>query len=125
MQRSTAPLVGTRSGCLTLIRLKKNQSQKRAIPRTSAYARSMRSRAAAAGATVVAELTCASSVPGISSAMMSRVFARLPELVNGNADLVRRGRFLTATFLVTSGETQYLVRVVEGRIARVERGPFL
>ena len=57
--------------------------------------------------------------------MMSRVFERLPELVNGNADLVRRGRFLTATFLVTSGETHYLVRVADGRIDRVERGPFL
>ena len=57
--------------------------------------------------------------------MMSRVFERLPELVNSNADLVRRGRFLTVTFLITSGETHYLVRVVEGRIDRVERGPFL
>jgi pimeloyl-ACP methyl ester carboxylesterase len=57
--------------------------------------------------------------------MMALVFERLPELVNANADLVRRGRFLTVTFLVTSGATQYLVRVVEGRIERVERGPFL
>src|SRR5437016_12443750 len=57
--------------------------------------------------------------------MMSSVFERLPELVNDDADLVRRGRFLTVTFLVTSGATQYLVRVVEGRIAAVERGPFL
>jgi pimeloyl-ACP methyl ester carboxylesterase len=56
---------------------------------------------------------------------MTRMFERLPELVNGNADLVRRGRFFTATFLVQSDETQYLVRVVEGRIERVERGPFL
>src|SRR5262245_61686038 len=57
--------------------------------------------------------------------MMARVFERLPDLVNVDADLVRRRRFLTVTFLVASGETQYLVRVVEGRIARVERGPFL
>jgi pimeloyl-ACP methyl ester carboxylesterase len=57
--------------------------------------------------------------------MMTAVFERLPELVNANADLVRRGRFLTVTFLVTSGETHYLVRVVEGRVERVERGPFL
>jgi len=57
--------------------------------------------------------------------MMAPVFDRLPGLVNANADLVRRGRFLTVTFLVTSGETQYLVRVVEGRIDRMERGPFL
>jgi len=57
--------------------------------------------------------------------MMALVFERLPELVNANAALVRRGRFLTATFLVESGATQYLVRVVEGRVERVERGPFL
>jgi len=49
--------------------------------------------------------------------MMSSVFERLPELVNDDADLVRRGRFLTVTFLVTSGATQYLVGVVERRIA--------
>ena len=53
------------------------------------------------------------------------MFERLPELVNANAGLVRRGRFLTLTFLVQRGDTQYLVRVVEGRIERVERGPFL
>jgi pimeloyl-ACP methyl ester carboxylesterase len=57
--------------------------------------------------------------------MMALMFERLPELVNANADLVRRGRFLTVTFLVTSGDTHYLVRVVEGRVEKVERGPFL
>jgi pimeloyl-ACP methyl ester carboxylesterase len=57
--------------------------------------------------------------------MMAPMFERLPELVNANAGLVRRGRFLTVTFLVQRGATQYLVRVVEGRIERVERGPFL
>ena len=57
--------------------------------------------------------------------MMTPVFERLPDLVNANADLVRRGRFFAATFLVQRGETPYLVRVVEGRVERVERGPFL
>jgi hypothetical protein len=49
----------------------------------------------------------------------------LPRLVNNDAGLVRRGRYLTATFLVEAGETEFLVRVVEGRLASVERGPFL
>ena len=49
----------------------------------------------------------------------------LPDLVNGDAGLVRRGRYLTATFLVEIGEREFLVRVVEGRVAAVERGPFL
>ena len=57
--------------------------------------------------------------------MMARVFERLPELVNARADLVRRGRFLTVTFLLTSGDTPFLVHVVEGRVTSVERGPFL
>ena len=57
--------------------------------------------------------------------MMTLVFERLLDLVNADADLVRRGGFFTATFLVQRGETPYLVRVVEGRIERVERGPFL
>ncbi|HYE90129.1 MAG TPA: alpha/beta fold hydrolase, partial [Terriglobales bacterium] len=53
------------------------------------------------------------------------MFERLPDLVNANADLVRRGRFCTASFLLQSDDTQYLVRVNEGRVERVERGPFL
>ena len=49
----------------------------------------------------------------------------LPDLVNNDAGLVRRGRHLTDTFLVEAGDTEFLVRVVEGRLASVERGPFL
>lgn len=49
----------------------------------------------------------------------------LPQMVNADAGLVRRGRYLTATFLVEAGDTEFLVRVAEGRIAAVERGPFL
>ena len=47
----------------------------------------------------------------------------LPELVNGDAALVRRGRFLTTTFLVAVGEVGWLVRVREGRIETVTRAP--
>jgi hypothetical protein len=49
----------------------------------------------------------------------------LPELVNGDPVLVRRGRFLSTRFLVEVGENEYLVDVREGRIDRVERGPFV
>jgi hypothetical protein len=49
----------------------------------------------------------------------------LPDLVNGDPALVRRGRYLTDTFLVESGGAEFLVRVAEGRIAAVEPGPFL
>lgn len=48
---------------------------------------------------------------------------RLPELVNGDAGLVRRGRFLSISFLVGVGPDSWLVRVDEGRIAAVTRAP--
>jgi hypothetical protein len=61
--------------------------------------------------------------------MIARVTApeieALPALVDADPGLVRRGRFLSVTFLLGVGDTSYLVRVAEGRIARVERGPFL
>ena len=50
---------------------------------------------------------------------------QLAERVNGNAELVRRGRFLTTDFLVEVGDQGYLVRVAEGRIAEVIKGPFV
>ncbi|HET9490000.1 MAG TPA: hypothetical protein VFR64_09650 [Methylomirabilota bacterium] len=56
---------------------------------------------------------------------MGAVLEGLAELVNGNEALVRRGRYLTTTFLVETGDTAWLVTVIEGRIARLERGPFL
>src|ERR1700675_3674904 len=57
--------------------------------------------------------------------MMSAVFERLAELVKGDETLVRRGRFLTTTFLLEADDAAWLIRVVEGRIERGERGPFL
>jgi len=50
---------------------------------------------------------------------------RLPELVNGDPVLVRRGRFLSTRFLVGVGEIEYLVDIREGRVENVERGPFV
>ncbi len=47
----------------------------------------------------------------------------LAELVNEDAALVRRGRFLDVDFLLEVGETPYLVRIREGRVAGVETGP--
>jgi hypothetical protein len=48
---------------------------------------------------------------------------RLFELVNADAALVRRGRFLTTDFLVEVGDEAFLVSVEEGRIVAVTRGP--
>jgi hypothetical protein len=57
--------------------------------------------------------------------MMRAVLERLADLVNADASLVRRGRYCSTTFLVETGATAWLVTVHEGRLTRVERGPFL
>lgn len=50
---------------------------------------------------------------------------RLPELVNGDAALVRRGRLVSLTMLVGVGEQDYYVAVEAGRIAALAHGPLL
>jgi hypothetical protein len=49
----------------------------------------------------------------------------LRERVNGDAGLVRRGRYLTTTFLLEVGETPWLIAIFEGRIVSVTQGPFV
>jgi hypothetical protein len=49
----------------------------------------------------------------------------LKERVNGDVGLVRRGRLLTTTFLLQSGDTSWLISIFEGRIVSVNRGPFV
>jgi len=49
---------------------------------------------------------------------------QLPQRVNADERLVWRGRFLSTTFMVESDDDMYLVKVSEGRIASVTRGPF-
>jgi hypothetical protein len=50
---------------------------------------------------------------------------RLPELVNSDAALVRRGRFLTGAFMIEVGTEQYLIQICSGVIKRIEKGPFV
>ena len=56
---------------------------------------------------------------------MNGLIEQLPDLVNADESLVRRGRFLATRFLLEVGETQWLIEVRGGRIASVERGPFV
>jgi hypothetical protein len=49
----------------------------------------------------------------------------LKERVNEDAGLVRRGRDLTTTFLLQSGDTSWLVSIFEGKVVAVTRGPFV
>jgi hypothetical protein len=45
--------------------------------------------------------------------------------VNGDEGLVRRGRYLTTTFLLEVGPTAWLISIFEGRIVSVTPGPFV
>jgi len=45
--------------------------------------------------------------------------------VNDDEALVRRGRFLTTTFLLEVGAQAWLVSIFEGRVASVTPGPFV
>jgi hypothetical protein len=49
----------------------------------------------------------------------------LAERVNGDPNVVRRGKSVTTTFLIAIDTTDHLVRVVEGRIASITPGPFI
>jgi len=49
----------------------------------------------------------------------------LKDRVNGDAGLVRRGRFLTTTFLLEVGSTAWLISIYEGRIVAITKGPFV
>ena len=56
---------------------------------------------------------------------IAALFERLPELVARDADLIKRGRFLTADFALVVGAMPLLVRIESGRATAVTRGPFL
>jgi len=60
-----------------------------------------------------------------SAERVATLFARLPELIDANSDLVRRGRFLTTDFAIIVGTMPLLVRIEAGRVTSVARGPFL
>lgn len=49
----------------------------------------------------------------------------LQQRVNGDQGLVRRGRYLTTSFLLEVGATPWLISIYEGRIVAVTRGPFV
>jgi hypothetical protein len=50
---------------------------------------------------------------------------RLPDLVNADANLVRRGRFVSTTFLIAIDDADYLVGIAEGRVTGITPGPFI
>jgi pimeloyl-ACP methyl ester carboxylesterase len=53
------------------------------------------------------------------------VIERIPDLVNADENLVKRGRHLSTTFLMEIGDKGYLVKIIEGRVVGVTPGPFV
>lgn len=58
-------------------------------------------------------------------AMGRNMLENLAALVNADANLVRRGRFVDTTFLIAIDDTDTLVRIREGRVVEVAPGPFI
>lgn len=53
------------------------------------------------------------------------LMAKLPELVNGDAALQLRGRFVNAELMIEVGGTPWYLTVADGRVTRCDRGPLI
>ena len=49
----------------------------------------------------------------------------LKNKVNGDTMLVKRGRFLTTSFLLEVGSTAWLIGINEGQVVSITKGPFV
>jgi hypothetical protein len=49
----------------------------------------------------------------------------IARLVNADAGLIRRGRFVDTTFLLAIGDADTLIRIQDGRVMNVTPGPFI
>lgn len=49
----------------------------------------------------------------------------LPDIINHKEDLVRRGQYVSLRFLVEIGEQAFLVDIDKGRVALVQKVPFV
>ncbi len=63
--------------------------------------------------------------PGADRAALHGMIERLPELVNRDPVLLRRGRLLDLDVLIEIGDVPYHAAIERGRIARLDRGPLL
>jgi hypothetical protein len=62
---------------------------------------------------------------GADHSTLHEMIERLPELVNDDAVLLRRGRYLDLDILIEISAAPYYVSIAAGRIARLDRGPLL
>jgi hypothetical protein len=61
----------------------------------------------------------------VDSRTLAEEFARLPEILDRDANLIRRGAFFDARFRVDIGEIQFDIKINRGRIDSLDRGPFI
>jgi hypothetical protein len=54
---------------------------------------------------------------------LSAMIERLPDLVNHDAALLRRGRHLTVEIMIEIADQPYFISIEKGRIAALARGP--
>lgn len=63
--------------------------------------------------------------PAAPTQQVALMFARLPALLEAEPGLIARGRFLTVDCLTGTAEHPVHLRIVDGRIVRLESGPRL
>jgi hypothetical protein len=50
---------------------------------------------------------------------------KIASLVNADARLIQRGRFVDTTFMIAIDDTDTLIRIQQGRVTNVTPGPFI
>jgi hypothetical protein len=50
---------------------------------------------------------------------------KIASLVNADARLIQRGRFVDTTFMIAIDDADTLIRIQEGRVTKVTPGPFI
>ncbi len=50
---------------------------------------------------------------------------KIASLVNADAGLIRRGRFVDTTFLIAIDDADTLIRIQDGRVIKITPGPFI
>jgi len=58
-----------------------------------------------------------------SAASLSALAERLPELVNGNASLLRRGQYVTHDVMLEIGTRPFYLSILQGQITSLVPGP--
>jgi hypothetical protein len=62
---------------------------------------------------------------GIDSVALAATFERLPQLLDDDLNLIRRGAFFDARLQIGIGGIPFDMKVEAGRITLLERGPFV